>query len=112
MRRTDLKNITWDSLLLRRPPIINEPALMSETRHLPKFDDPFLIAWGLQLAKIKDDARLLIVPTEDEDSKSRLARQASFLNLGVSLLMVALGFVPVLGEILLVTSVMQLGVEV
>lgn len=112
MRRTDLKNITWDSLLLRRPPIINEPALMTETLHLPKTEDPFVLAWSLQLAQIKDDARLLIVPTEDEDSKSRLARQASFLNTGSSLLMLALGFVPVLGEILLATSVIQLGIEV
>lgn len=112
MRRTDVKNMTWDSLLLRRPPIINEPALMSETLHLPKAEDPFVLAWSLQLAQIKDDARLLIVPTEDEDSKSRLARQVSFLNIGSSLLMVALGFVPVLGEILLASSVVQLGLEV
>lgn len=112
MRRTDVKNMTWDSLLLRRPPIINEPALMSETRHVPQIDDPFLTSWDLQLARIKDDARLLIVPTGDEDSKSRLARQASFLNIGTSLLMVAVGFVPVLGEVLLTISVIQLGMDV
>ena len=112
IRRTDVKNMTWDSLLLRRPPIINEPALMSETWHLPHAQDPFTVAWRLQLEKIKDDARLLVVPTEDEDSRSRLARQASFLNLGLSLLTLALGFVPVIGELLLVTSVIQLGVEV
>ena len=111
MRRTDMQNVTWDSLLLRSPPIINEPALMSESRHVPQTDDPFVVAWRLQLAQIKDDARLLVVPTEDEDSKSRLERQASFLNIGLSLLTIALGFVPVLGDILLVTSVIQLGVE-
>lgn len=112
MRRTDAKNMTWDSLLLRRPPIINEPALMSETEHRPQTEDPFTITWRLQLAKIKDDATLLIVPTEEEDSKSRLARQASFLNLGLSLLTLALGFVPVIGEILLVISVIQLGEDI
>lgn len=112
MRRTDIKNMTWDSLLLRRAPIINEPALMSESSHVLQSEDPFVVAWRLQLAKIKDDARLLIVPTQDEDSKSRLTRQASFLNLGLSLMALALGFVPVLGEILLVTSVIQLGSEV
>lgn len=112
MRRTDVKNVTWDSLLLRRPPIVNEPALMAETRHVPQSGDPFVVAWRLQLAQIKDDARLLIVPTADEDTKSRLARQASFLNLGLSLLALALGFVPVLGEILLTTSVIQIGVDV
>ncbi|WP_324708802.1 NEL-type E3 ubiquitin ligase domain-containing protein [Pseudomonas fragi] len=41
-----------------------------------------------------------------------LERQACFLNLGLSLLTIALGFVPVLGEVLLVTSVIQLGVDV
>ena len=112
MRRTDMKHVTWDSLLLRRPPIINEPALMSESVHLPQTEDPCVVAWRLQLAKIKDDARLLVVPTEDEDSKTRLERQATFLNTGLSLLTLALGFVPVLGEILLVTSVIQLGVDV
>ena len=112
MRRTDAKNMAWDSLLLRRSPIINEPALMSESRHILQSEDPFDVAWRLQLAQIKDDARLLIVPTQDEDSKSRLARQASFLNLGLSVMALALGFVPVLGEILLLTSVIQLGVDV
>lgn len=112
IRRTDVKNMTWDSLLLRRPPIINEPALMSETLCLAQTDDPFRVAWQLQLRQIKDDARLLIIPTEDEDSNSRLARQASFLNLGLSLLTLALGFVPVLGEVLLATSVIQLGLDV
>lgn len=112
MRRTDVQNVTWDSLLLRRPPIINEPALMSESLHLPQTEDPCVVAWRLQLAKIKDDARLLVVPTEDEDSKTRLERQATFLNTGLSLLTLALGFVPVLGEILLITSVIQLGVDV
>ncbi len=112
MRRTDAKNMTWDSLLLRRPPIINEPALMSETGHRSQTKDPFIVTWGLQLAKIKDDATLLIVPTEEEDSKSRLSRQASFLNLGLSLLTLTLGFVPVIGELLLVISVIQLGEEI
>ena len=112
MRRTDVKNMTWDSLLLRRPPIINEPALMSESQHLLQREDPFVVAWRLQLVQIKDDARVLVVPTEDEDSKTRLERQACFLNLGLSLLTIALGFVPVLGEVLLVTSVIQLGIDV
>ena len=112
MRRTDIKNPTWDSLLLRRPPIINEPALLSLSRHKPQTGNPFDVAWQLQLAQIKDDARVLIVPTEDEDTRERLARQAMFLNLGMSLMGLALGFVPVLGEILLASSVIQMGEEV
>ena len=61
---------------------------------------------------MKDDARVLVVPTDDEDTKSRVTRLASYLNLGVSLLGIALGFVPILGEVLLAVSVVQLGTEV
>ena len=112
VRRTNIKQMTWDSLLLRRPPIINEPELLRQTGHKPQSGDPFEVAWRLQLAQIKDDARQLMVPTEDEDTRSRLERQAMYLNLGMSLLGLALGFVPVLGQVLLASSVLQLGVEV
>lgn len=112
IRRTRIKQMTWDSLLLRRPPIVNEPALLAATRHKPQSGNPFEVAWALQLAQIKDDARQLIVPTEDEDTKSRLERQAMYLNLGMSLLGLALGFVPVLGQVLLASGVVQLGREV
>lgn len=112
IRRTDTKNLTLDSLLIRRPPIINEPALYLETRHIPQSQNPFEVGWRLHLEQIKDDARMLMVPTGDEDTKARLTRLASYLNVGVSVLGIALGFVPVLGELLLAVSVIQLGAEV
>ena len=112
IRRTDIKNLTLDSLLIRRPPIINEPALYLETRHIPQSQNPFEVGWRLHLEQIKDDARMLMVPTGDEDTKARLTRLASYLNVGVSVLGIALGFVPVLGELLLAVSVIQLGAEV
>lgn len=68
--------------------------------------------WLQQLKRIKDDARILIVPTEDQDTRERLERQAIYLNLGISALGLALGFVPVLGEVLLAVGVIQLGEEV
>jgi len=97
---------------LRRPPIIYDPALFTESRATPRTDDPFEVMWLQQLKRIKDDARLLIVPTEDQDTRERLERQATYLNLGISVLGLALGFVPVLGEVLLAASVIQLGEEV
>lgn len=112
LRRIDTKNVTLDSLLIRRPPIINEPALFLETQHVPQSQPPFEVAWRLQLEQMKDDARVLVVPTDDEDTKSRVTRLASYLNLGVSLLGIALGFVPILGEVLMAVSVAQLGTEV
>lgn len=111
-RRIDSRNVTWDSLLLVRSPIITEPALFTVTKPVAQTSDPFRVAWALQLALIKDDARLLVVPTADEDSKTRQARQATYLNTGLSLLTLALGFVPVLGELLLAASVIELGVDV
>ena len=112
IRRTDTKDLTLDSLLIRRPPIINEPALYLETRHIPQSQNPFEVGWRLHLEQIRDDARMLMVPTGDEDTKARLTRLESYLNVGVSVLGIALGFVPVLGELLLAVSVIQLGAEV
>lgn len=66
----------------------------------------------MQLAQIKDDARLLAVPTADEDSQSRLARQAAFWNAGLSALTLVMGFVPVVGEMMLLFGVVQLGVDI
>ena len=112
IRRTHPQHASWDSLLLRRPPIIYEPALFTESRVTPRTDDPFDVMWLQQLKRIKDDARILIVPTEDQDTRERLERQAIYLNLGISALGLALGFVPVLGEVLLAVGVIQLGEEV
>lgn len=112
IRRTDIKNKTWDNLLLHRPPIVNQPAIISTTRYIPQTDDPFAVAWRLHLAKIKDDARLLVVPTADEDIKSRLERQAAYFNAGLSMLALALGFVPVLGEVMLAFGVIQVGADI
>lgn len=111
-RRIDSRNVTWDSLLLVRSPIITEPALFAVTQAVAQTLDPFRVAWALQLARLKDDARMLVVPTADEDSKARQERQATYLNTGLSLMTLALGFVPVLGEVLLAASVVELGVDV
>lgn len=112
IRRIDIKEVAWDSLLLNRPLIIRGPAIISESRYIPQRGDPFDIAWRLQLAQIKDDARLLAVPTADEDVKSRLERQVAYLNAGLSVLTLALGFVPVLGEIMLAFGVLQVGADI
>ena len=74
--------------------------------------NPFEKSWELQLAQIKDDARLLVIPTADEDSKSRLERQTALWNAGLSALTLALGFVPVVGEFMLLFGVVQLGADI
>ncbi|MQT74185.1 hypothetical protein GHO37_07685 [Pseudomonas helleri] len=112
IRRTDLKKVAWDSLLLLRPPIIYEPAIFNECEVIAQLSNPFEKSWELQLAQIKDDARLLVIPTADEDSKSRLERQTALWNAGLSALTLALGFVPVVGEFMLLFGVVQLGVDI
>ena len=112
IRRTGTKEVPWDSLLLRSPPIINEPAIFNASRHILQAGDPFAVAWSLQLSKIKDDARMLAVPTGDQDSKSRLARQVAYLNAGLSVLPLVLGFVPVVGEVMFAFGLMQLGADI
>ena len=112
IRRTDIKKVAWDSLLLRRPPIIHDPAIFNESQFIAQLSDPFETAWLLQLAQIKDDARILAVPTADEDSRARLERQIAFWNAGLSALTLALGFVPVVGEMMLLFGVVQLGADI
>ncbi|MFJ2331504.1 NEL-type E3 ubiquitin ligase domain-containing protein [Pseudomonas helleri] len=112
IRRTDLKKVAWDSLLLRRPPVIYEPAIFNESELIAQLSNPFEKSWELQLAQIKDDARQLVIPTADEDSKSRLERQAALWNAGLSALTLALGFVPVVGEFMLLFGVVQLGADI
>ncbi|SDU88272.1 NEL-type E3 ubiquitin ligase domain-containing protein [Pseudomonas mucidolens] len=112
IQRVDTVKNSQASLFLRRIPISNSYISINDLHHLSHQDDPFMVTWQLQWAKIRDDARLLVVPTEDEDSKSRLERQATYLNVGLSALTLALGFVPVLGEIMLASSVLQLGVDI
>ncbi|SEC31526.1 C-terminal novel E3 ligase, LRR-interacting [Pseudomonas taetrolens] len=112
MQRSDIRHVAWDSLLLLSPQVITESVIMVETRHVDQSGNPFEVAWQLQRAQIMDDARLLAVPTADEDSKSRLKRQVEYLNAGLSVLTLVLGFVPVLGEILLAFSLIQVGLNV
>ena len=60
------------------------------------------------LLRLKDDARVLAVPTGDEDEQSRRARLAGYLALGMNIANVAGLFVPVLGEMMMVVAGAQL----
>lgn len=60
------------------------------------------------LLRLKDDARMLAVPTGDEDEESRRARLAGYLDLGMNIANVAALFVPVLGEMMTVVAGAQL----
>lgn len=66
----------------------------------------------LQVSKMREDARVLAVPTGDEDLASRHARLQAALGAGLDLLSLAALFVPGLGEVMLVVSAAQIAEHV
>nr|WP_268801053.1 NEL-type E3 ubiquitin ligase domain-containing protein [Pseudomonas sp. BSw22131] len=65
-----------------------------------------------QIAVIKDNARFLAVPTEDEDAKSRSERLQAWFDVGMNIANVASFFVPVLGQLMMVYASVELVSEV
>ncbi|NWB26802.1 hypothetical protein HX886_07570 [Pseudomonas gingeri] len=63
-------------------------------------------------SQIKAHARLLAVPTADVDARVRQARLDAYREAGLSLLALALSFVPVIGQIILAAAVVKMVVEV
>jgi Leucine-rich repeat (LRR) protein len=65
-----------------------------------------------QIELIKDNARFLAVPTEDEDAKSRQARLQPWIALGVNALTIAASLVPGLGQLLMAYATVEMLGEV
>lgn len=61
-----------------------------------------------QMLRLKDDARVLAVPTDDEDQKTRDQRLAEWLDYGMDALNIAALFVPGLGEVMMAVAGAQL----
>lgn len=74
--------------------------------------DPFTQMYRQRVAQSIADARLMVVPTDDEDEKTRLARLETYKTIGLDLLLVAASFLPVVGEILLALTAVQLLAQV
>jgi len=64
-------------------------------------DDPFSQLAVAHVQRLKDDARLLLVSTDDHDKDEARARQARWKSLGLGVLNIAGLFVPGIGELLL-----------
>jgi len=71
------------------------------------FGDLFAALAAQQLQRVKDDARLLLVPTADADAAAARARQAAWHAAGLDLLNLAGLFIPVVGALLLGQLVAQ-----
>lgn len=72
----------------------------------------FTYLQALRIDKILDDARVLAVPTGDEDAQLRASRLQGYKDAGLTLLNLAGLFVPVLGEVMLGVAAVQLAEEV
>ncbi|UQS16069.1 NEL-type E3 ubiquitin ligase domain-containing protein [Pseudomonas sp. HS6] len=75
-------------------------------------EDMFQAMFQQLAAQVRADTRLLVVPTDDEDEKSRLARLETYKTVGLNLFAYALSFVPVVGEVMLAVAGFQLLKEV
>ena len=65
-----------------------------------------------QIDLIKDNARFVAVPTEDEDARSRQQRLQAWFSLGMNIANAAAFLVPVLGQIMMVYATVELVGEV
>ncbi|MDU9402007.1 NEL-type E3 ubiquitin ligase domain-containing protein [Pseudomonas sp. zfem004] len=81
-------------------------------RHLDFDGELFVRLRQDQVGKILGDARVLAVPTDDEDRRSRSERLESYLNAGLGLLNLAALFVPGLGLAMLGVAALEIAKEV
>ncbi|WP_416773351.1 NEL-type E3 ubiquitin ligase domain-containing protein [Pseudomonas sp. RHF3.3-3] len=94
-----------------RPPmgILPRHVTLSE---IPIEGDLFESLQQQRYQQIKAHARQLVVATADVDARVRQARLDAYLQAGLSLLTLALSFVPVIGEVILAATVVQLVTDV
>jgi len=90
-------------------PVILQYIRLSE---VPVSGDLFESFQQQRYRQIKAHARQLAVPTADVDARVRQARLDAYREAGLSLLALALSFVPVIGQIILATAVVKMVVEV
>jgi hypothetical protein len=70
--------------------------------------DLFVALFKHHSKKVRADSRLLVVPTGDEDEKTRLARLESYKSIALNSLAFFASFVPVLGEMMFAVAGLQL----
>ncbi|MBK4993396.1 hypothetical protein IAE39_001570 [Pseudomonas sp. S37] len=103
----------FHQLLLQRvagKPASGVPEL--DARHLPIDTPCFQHLATLHIAKLFDDARVLAVPTGDEDEQDRRQRLSFYTSVGMGLVGLAGLFLPVVGEVLLAVGALDIANEV
>lgn len=87
-------------------------AMQLDGRNLPIEAKIYAYLARQQVDKLFDDARVLAVPTAEEDDDDRRARLDAWQSAGFELLNLAGMFVPVLGEVMLAVNAVQLAGQV
>ncbi|MEG0635360.1 MAG: NEL-type E3 ubiquitin ligase domain-containing protein [Pseudomonas sp.] len=87
-------------------------ALELDGRHVQIGGPLFMYLRARWIQKILDDAQALAVPTGVEDAASRRERLTGYENVGLTVLGLAGLFVPVLGEVMLGVTALQIAGEV
>ncbi|WP_224450867.1 MULTISPECIES: NEL-type E3 ubiquitin ligase domain-containing protein [unclassified Pseudomonas] len=75
-------------------------------------EEVFSLMYQQRSAHVLADARLLVVPTDDEDEKTRLDRLETYKTIGLNTLLFLSSFVPVVGEVMFAIAGIQLLAEV
>lgn len=75
-------------------------------------ENPFSRMHRQHLFLLKDNARFLAVPTEEEDAKSRQERLQFWLSVGMNVLNVASFVIPPLGAVMMIDATLELVGEV
>ncbi|MFW9086158.1 dermonecrotic toxin domain-containing protein [Pseudomonas sp. P2758] len=70
--------------------------------------DLFLAIFQQRAAQVIADSRLLVVPTDDEDEKTRLARLETYKTIGLNTVLFFASFLPVLGLVMCAVAGLQL----
>ncbi|MFP3445066.1 NEL-type E3 ubiquitin ligase domain-containing protein [Pseudomonas sp. SIMBA_067] len=109
---TERERVNFYRVLNERVAQAHAAGVELDARSATITDAPFAHLRRQFIAKVRDDAKVLAVPTDVEDDEDREARMRGYKELGMDLLNVAGFFVPVLGEVLLVANAVQLADEV
>jgi hypothetical protein len=99
-------------LLSRKTPPLPADSIYVPVEGFELKDDLFLTMFHQRSAQVSADARLLVVPTDDEDEKTRLDRLETYKTISLNTLLLFSSFVPVLGEVMFAIAGVQLLAEV
>lgn len=70
--------------------------------------DLFAELYRQRVEHVMADARLLVVPTDEADEKTRLARLETYKTIGLDIAFFSISFIPVVGEVLMALTAAEL----